>query len=131
MTIIAYPILTQNSSEVTAFRSNSRSGPPDGSGTALIRVPKHSGDITFRLDPQGPISGTLLVRYNGEEQDSNGVVGSWTRVDLSGRYQLSDKVELYARVENLLDEHYQQILGYGTPGLSGSIGGHGIRTRNL
>ena len=64
----------------------------------------------------------LLIRYNGEEQDSSGVVGSWTRVDLSGRYQVSDKVELYARVENLLDEHYQQILGYGTPGLSGSIG---------
>jgi vitamin B12 transporter len=64
----------------------------------------------------------LLIRYNGEEQDPNGVVGSWTRVDLSGRYQLSNRVELYARVENLLDEQYQQILGYGTPGLSGSIG---------
>lgn len=94
----------------------------DGVGAGLYRVPKHSGDITFRVDPQGPFSGMLLIRYNGEEQDPNGVVASWTRVDLSGRYQLSDKVELYGRVENLLDEHYQQILGYGTPGLSGSIG---------
>jgi vitamin B12 transporter len=94
----------------------------DGNGELLQRVPKRSGDVSFGFDPNGPFSGMLLIRYNGEEQDSGGVVGSWTRVDLSGRYQVSDKVELYARVENLLDEHYQQILGYGTPGLSGSVG---------
>jgi vitamin B12 transporter len=94
----------------------------DGNGELLPRVPKRSGDVSFGFDPNGPLSGMLLIRYNGEEQDSSGVVGSWTRVDLSGRYQVSDKIELYARVENLLDEHYQQILGYGTPGLSGSIG---------
>jgi vitamin B12 transporter len=49
-------------------------------------------------------------------------VDSWTRVDLSARYALNDRVEFYARIENLLDEHYQQILGYGTPGLSGTLG---------
>jgi len=94
----------------------------DGNGTQLVRVPEHSGDLSLRIDPQGPLSGSLLVRYNGAEQDPNGVVESWTRVDVSGRYQLNDRVELFARVENLFDEQYQQVLGYGTPGLSGSIG---------
>jgi vitamin B12 transporter len=63
-----------------------------------------------------------LVRYNGEEQDPNGMVDSWTRVDLSARYALTDQFELYGRIENLLDEQYQQVLGYGTPGISGTIG---------
>jgi vitamin B12 transporter len=94
----------------------------DGSGTELLRVPEHSGDVSVRIDPDGPFSGALLLRYNGAEQDPNGVVDSWTRVDLSGRYQLNERLELFARIENLFDTEYQQILGYGTPGLSGSIG---------
>ena len=94
----------------------------DGTGSQLIRVPEHSGDVRLSFDPEGPFSGAVLVRANGEERDPNGMVDSWTRVDLTGRYELTEDVELYARVENLFDEDYQQILGYGTPGLSGSVG---------
>ena len=46
----------------------------------------------------------------------------WTRVDINARYALSDRLTLFGRLENLFDAHYQQILGYGTPGLSGSVG---------
>lgn len=94
----------------------------DGAGDKLIRVPEHSGDLIFSFNPDGRLSGTLLVKYNGEEQDPNGVVPSWTRVDLAGRYSVSDSVEMYARIENLFDEQYQQIIGFGTPGLSGHVG---------
>ena len=44
------------------------------------------------------------------------------RKSLSGRFALTETVELYARIENLFDEQYQQIIGYGTPGLSGHLG---------
>ena len=94
----------------------------DGTGTKLLRVPEQTGDITISVDPNGPFSGNLLMRYNGSEVDPNGMVGSWTRFDVAGRYQMSDSIEIYARIENLLDREYQQILGYGTPGVSGSIG---------
>lgn len=95
----------------------------DGNGNALVRMPEHSGDVTVSLDPEGPLSGAVLVRYNGEEPNSTGgILDSWTRVDLTGRYDLTDSVELFARIENLFDEQYQEVLGYGTPGLSGSVG---------
>jgi len=94
----------------------------DGTGTRLIRVPEHSGDVRLSFNPEGPFSGSVLVRSNGEELDPNGDLDSWTRVDLTGQYEVTENVELYARVENLFDEDYQQILGYGTPGLSGSVG---------
>jgi vitamin B12 transporter len=94
----------------------------DGAGTSLIRVPEHSADLLFSFNPDGRTSGTLLIKYNGEEQDPNGVVPSWTRVDLAGRYAVNESVEVYARIENLFDEQYQQIIGFGTPGLSGHVG---------
>ena len=95
----------------------------DGAGGALVRLPEHSGDVTASFDPEGPFSGALLVRYNGEEPNTDGTtLDSWTRVDLAGSYDLSDRVELFGRVENLLNEEYQQVLGYGTPDLSGYLG---------
>ncbi|MEM1187309.1 MAG: TonB-dependent receptor [Pseudomonadota bacterium] len=95
----------------------------DGFGNPLPRLPEHSGDMTLAYDSGGPFSGSVLVRFNGTETNSDGSdLDSWTRVDLNGRYAWSDDLEIYARVENLFDEDYQQILGYGTPGLSGSLG---------
>ena len=94
-----------------------------GDGVPLVRVPEHSGDITLSIDPDGPFSGAVLLRYNGEEENTDGTtLDSWTRVDLSGSYDLNNQVELFTRIENLLDEDYQQILGYGTPDLSGYLG---------
>ena len=101
----------------------------DGAGNEVTRIPEHSGDVTVAFDPDGPFSGNLLLRYNGEEQDDtnfDGVpdtpVDAWTRVDLTGSYDLNERVELFGRIENLLDEDYQQVLGYGTPDRSGYIG---------
>ena len=95
----------------------------DGDGNALARLPDHSADLTFSIDPSGPFSGAVLVRYNGDEPNTNGTtLDGWTRVDLSGSYDLNERVELFGRVENLFDEQYQQILGYGTPDLSGYFG---------
>ena len=95
----------------------------DGYGNDLTRLPENTGDVTISLDPEGPLSGAILVRYNGEEANTDGTtLDGWTRVDLTGSYDLTDSIELFGRVENLFDEQYQQILGYGTPGLSGSVG---------
>lgn len=95
----------------------------DGNGNELSRLPEHSGDVTVSLDPEGPFSGNILVRHNGDEANTDGTtLDGWTRVDLTGSYELTDRIELYGRIENLFDEHYQQILGYGTPGLSGTVG---------
>jgi vitamin B12 transporter len=101
----------------------------DGAGNTVTRIPEHSGDVTIGFDPDGPFSGNVLLRYNGKEQDDtnfDGVpdtpVDSWTRVDVNGSYELNETVELFGRIENLLDEDYQQVLGYGTPDLSGYVG---------
>ncbi|MEM1146418.1 MAG: TonB-dependent receptor [Pseudomonadota bacterium] len=94
----------------------------DTDGDPLRRIPEHSGDIRVSIDPDGPFSGAILVRHNDDEPDGSFTVDGWTRVDLSGTYEVNEQVEVFGRIENLFDEEYQQIRRYGTPDLSGSIG---------
>ena len=89
----------------------------DGDGNELTRLPEHSGNVSLSVDPDGPFSGAVLVRYNGDEANTNGTtLDGWTRVDLTGRYALNESVELYGRVENLFDEEYETVYRYGQPG---------------
>lgn len=94
----------------------------DEQGNPLIRVPEHTGDLKVSLSPRSDLNIAVVTRYNSKELESSGEVDSWIRLDLAAQYTLQDNLQLYMRVENLLDEDYQQILGYGTPGLSLSAG---------
>lgn len=85
----------------------------------LIRVPKHAAFARLAWDATEQLHAALDVTYNGSEVDrGDAPVESWIRVDAKLAYDLSDAVQLYGRVENAFDEQYQQILGFGTPGVS-------------
>ena len=57
-----------------------------------------------------------------ERETWSGATGAFTVVDLSSRFQVSDSTELWIKVENILDESYEEILGYMAPGF-GWFGG--------
>ena len=90
-------------------------------GARLLRVPEHSGSATLGWTG-GRLSGALTIRAEGDQDDSGGVRDAFVTANLNGAFQLTDQVALTARVENLADEHYQQVLGYGEPGRSGYVG---------
>lgn len=94
----------------------------DGNGSSLFYVAKDSGEAGLIYEPNNSYSGSIIARYNGSESSSYGKIGSWIRFDVNGSYRLSGSNELYFRIENFLDEEYQQIFGYGTPERSGFIG---------
>lgn len=94
----------------------------DGNGQELIRIPELTADVSVTWRPMPALSTSLVAVYNDEEEDSRGTVDSWTRFDLSAVYDLNQQIELFARIENLGDEDYQQIFGYGTPERSGYVG---------
>jgi len=37
----------------------------------------------------------------------------YTLVNLAARYQVDDRWQVYGRIENLFDERYEAVLGYG------------------
>jgi len=96
-----------------------------GTGRPLARVPEQAGSVTLGWAGER-LSGALTVRAEGEDRDTNSAApairDSFVVANLNAAYVLTDRVTLTARVENLADERYQQVLGYGEPGRSGYVG---------
>ena len=90
-------------------------------GARLLRVPEQSGSATLGWSGHR-LSGALTVRGESDQDDSGGVREAFVTANLNGSYALTEAVTLTARIENLGDERYQQVLGYGEPGRSGYVG---------
>ena len=66
------------------------------------------------------IGAHLTARYNGDQFDSDFSrlpdstvrLASFTLVTLGADYRLTKSVQLYGRIENLLDDRYQEVFGY-------------------
>jgi vitamin B12 transporter len=43
-------------------------------------------------------------------------MSSYSVVNIGGSYKFTDKLEGFARIENLFDKKYQEVYGYNTPG---------------
>ncbi|RMG44477.1 MAG: TonB-dependent receptor [Candidatus Dadabacteria bacterium] len=93
-------------------------------GKDLIRRPdiKVSGDLTYRLSQKARVM--LGVIHVGRRDDfdfstfpsSRVTLASYTLVNISGSYAVNDSLELYLRANNIFDEEYQDVLGFGTEG---------------
>ena len=90
-------------------------------GARLLRVPEHAGSATLGWTGER-LSGALTVRAEDDQDDAGGVREGFVTAHLNGSYALTDAVTLTARIDNLADEQYQQVLGYGEPGRSGYVG---------
>jgi vitamin B12 transporter len=99
---------------------------PFAKGDPLLRRPKHAG--TLLLAYSRPRYGaTLGGSFLGRRPDSDFEfpplgfthAAGYARVDAGGWYQLDHHVTLYANVENLLNKHYEEVLGY--PALTASF----------
>lgn len=94
---------------------------------SLLRVPDHSASAAL-FWTQGPWTGALTVRGETSQSDtardgfSRAVRKGFVTADLAGSYALNDRITLTARVENLSDKRYAEVLGYGEPGLAGYVG---------
>jgi vitamin B12 transporter len=90
--------------------------------TRLIRRPRHAANASLGWSDGGPLRAQVALTYNDGYPDAAGPVANWVRVDVSAGYAVTETVELYGKVENLLDTDYEYISGYNTAGRSGYLG---------
>ncbi|MEE8112694.1 MAG: TonB-dependent receptor, partial [Acidobacteriota bacterium] len=71
---------------------------------------------------------TLSVIYVGERQDidpntfSTVIADSYVVANLAGSVRVGNAVEIFARIDNLFDEEYQEVLGFNAPDRSAFAG---------
>lgn len=91
----------------------------ESTGAELLRRPRHKfnfGVSQFLLDHKANVS--LTARFSGDRTDFGGTLDEYFVLDASAWYQITKKVRLFTRVDNITDESYQEVLGYNTAGLS-------------
>jgi vitamin B12 transporter len=68
---------------------------------------------------------TVAARYASASFDdaANTVaLGGYTLLDLRASYAVGHGLELYGRVQNATDRHYETVYQYGQPGREGFVG---------
>ncbi|MFQ5458561.1 MAG: TonB-dependent receptor domain-containing protein, partial [Myxococcota bacterium] len=110
----------------------------DDAGAALLRRPRHKGNVTVTY-VRDRLSLFTEVNYVGGQRDTFDFVGADGRVragalpryhtvSLSGTYDLFrdrgpvKKLQIFARAENLFDTTYEEIKGFPAAGVTAFAG---------
>jgi vitamin B12 transporter len=95
----------------------------DVSGARLLRRPRHAGDVdAHALATKAWLVGAGL-HVIADRIDSGGPLGSWTTARLYTSYAITSGLRLKLRVENALNQAYEEVLGYAAlpRGVFGSV----------
>jgi vitamin B12 transporter len=86
-------------------------------GQPLLRRPKHSGSLllTYIGTRWGAnLGGTFVGRRPDSDFFGYNIdhAAGYARVDLGGWYAIASRITAYANVENALNDHYNEVVGY-------------------
>jgi vitamin B12 transporter len=91
----------------------------------LFRRPTHKGsfDVRYRFLEKADVGlNILLVGDRDFETFSTPprkTLSGYVLVNLAAGYEVNKHLKLFARVDNLFDKKYEEVLGYGTSGIAG------------
>lgn len=92
----------------------------------LTRRPRHAigGNITWRfLEKRARLN--LATAYNSDHQETRSTsataiypnrTGGYAQFDLAGSYDVTDNLQLFARVDNMFDRYHEENFGYASTG---------------
>ena len=112
---------------------------PDASGIQIreVRRPRHMAAVNVNYAFSARVNVNLNISYNGTQFDNffppfpqpaeRRELSSYRLVSLTANMRLTEWLELFGRVENLLDEDYEDVLGFATPGIGAFVGVRAMR----
>ena len=127
-------MLTSTLDLKASYTYTDASQPDSGSDrdTDELRRPNHLGSISLNWSPVSPFNVNLNAQYNGSQQDMffppwpqpSQVVklDDYTLLNLTASYQLNQQLSFYTRLDNILDESYEEVYGFQTLGFGAVVG---------
>lgn len=95
----------------------------DSTGKQLRRRAEHKLHANLYHNWCDKLKSTLGLTFRGETNDgSSGALNPYVVVRASLVYQYNKNLKLTLRGENLFDEEYEEVVGFGTAGVSGFAG---------
>jgi vitamin B12 transporter len=102
-------------------------------GLVEVRRPSNIGSVNVTVfSPDERFSGTFTARYNGRQDDVaytdpsyipvTVALRDYVLINLNASYKLTDHVSIFGRVENLLNERYEEVFSFVAQG-RGAYGG--------
>jgi vitamin B12 transporter len=96
------------------------------------RRPRHLGSVSLNWSPTNQVNINLNAQYNGSQDDvfyppwpqPSCVVklDDYTLLNLSASYQMNKQLSFYTRLDNILDDDYEEVYGYQTLGFGAVFG---------
>ncbi|MBX7541719.1 TonB-dependent receptor [Qipengyuania sp. GH29] len=89
------------------------------SGNDLARRPRHFGTLFADWQSDFGLGLGADLRIVGSSYDDNGNftrLGGYEVLDVRATQEVGDHLEVFGRIENVLDADYQTVAGYGTAG---------------
>jgi vitamin B12 transporter len=106
----------------------------DGNGAQIaeIRRPRHTASLNLNYAVSERANLNLNVFVNGGQLDTYFPpfplpeqrirLSSFRLVALAASFRLTERLEVFGRIENLLDEDYEEVYGFATPGAAAYVG---------
>ena len=91
-------------------------------GTVLERRPRNKASLDATYAFTAKARGTASLLYTGDRKDIDYAayetltLDSYVLAGLRAEYDVRENLTVFGRVENLFDEEYEEVFGYGTPG---------------
>ena len=97
-----------------------------------IRRPRHSASLNLAWQVTDKLQLNTNIHYSGGQTDDyfppfpspvqRVSLDKYTLLNINANYSATEQLDIYIRLDNLLDDQYEEVLGYQTLGLGGSIG---------
>jgi vitamin B12 transporter len=94
-------------------------------GKKLARRPEHQANIKVAYAWENGGSLAAALRYVGDSYDDPAntyVMPAYALLDLRASWPVTDKVDVYGRIENAFDKAYETTRNYGSPGRGAYVG---------
>ena len=101
-------------------------------GLEFIRRPKNKAGLDVNYQLTDKANANLSVAYVGPRKDvffdnatgmsSRVTLDSYVLVNLAVSYDVTKGLTVFGRLENVLDQRYEEVKGYGTPGFGAFAG---------
>ena len=107
---------------------------PDGAGgyEDEVRRARHTANLNLAWQATDLLQLTTNVQYNGSQSDEffppwpapSQIVtlNDYTLLNVNANFSATDRLDIYLRLDNLLDDDYEEVFGYQTLGFGASLG---------